>query len=142
MCEVKIGDVAPDINAINSEGKPITLSSLKGKVVLINFTATWCGPCKKELPELIQVYNDYHHKGLEVISVFLDSDKDKVESYIKENKIPWPYSFDGRGWENKSAREWGISGVPTNPIVDKNGKISVDNARDSSLRKQLDLLFK
>lgn len=142
MSEVEVGDLAPDINAVNSEGKPIQLSSLKGKIVLINFTATWCGPCKQELPELIQVYNEYHHKGLEIISVFLDSDKNKVEAYIRDNKIPWSYSFDGKGWENSSARTWGISGVPTNPLVNREGSIAEDNVRGASLRSKIGLFLK
>jgi len=133
LAEVDLGQVAPEIATEDGNGNNIKLSSLKGKVVLVNFTATWCGPCGQELPELIKVYDKYHDQGFEIISVFLDQDKLAVEHHIRDHKIPWPYAFDGKGWDNDVARQWGISGVPTNPIVDKTGVVVEDNVRGNKI---------
>jgi thiol-disulfide isomerase/thioredoxin len=133
LSEVDVGQAAPEITAKDVDGKDVKLSSLKGKVVLVNFTATWCGPCKKELPDLIGLHQKYHAQGFEVISVFLDSDSTAVERYLKENAISWLYAFDGKGWDNQVAREWGISGVPTNAIIDKAGVVVETNVRGSKI---------
>jgi thiol-disulfide isomerase/thioredoxin len=133
LSEVDVGQVAPEITAKDADGKDVKLSSLKGKVVLVNFTATWCGPCKKELPDLIALRQKYYDQGFEVISVFLDSDRTAVERHLKENGISWLYAFDGKGWDNQVAREWGISGVPTNPIIDKTGVVVKANVRGNEI---------
>jgi peroxiredoxin len=133
LAEVDVGQAAPEIMTKDGTGTATKLSSLKGRVVLVNFTASWCGPCSQELPKLISAYNTYHSKGFEILSVFLDQDRLAVEHYIKDHKVPWPYAFDGKGWENAVAREWGVSAVPTNPIVDRNGFIVEDNVRGDSV---------
>jgi thiol-disulfide isomerase/thioredoxin len=142
LAEVDVGQAAPEIVAENGSGVAIKLSSLKGRVVLVNFTATWCGPCSQELPKLMKVYNTYHGKGLEILSVFLDQDRLAVEHYIKDHKVPWPYSFDGKGWENTTAREWGVSGVPTDPVVDKSGLVVEDNVRGDRIETAVEKYLK
>jgi peroxiredoxin len=142
LSEAAVGQPAPEITAKDSIGNEIRLSSLKGKVVLVNFTATWCGPCKEELPDLVKLYNECHDKGLEIISVFLDSDRLAVERHVKDHRILWPYAFDGKGWDNDAAREWGISAVPTNPIIDKRGVIAEDNVRGVSIQRAVEKYLK
>ena len=134
LSELEVGQPAPEVTAKDSAGHEMKLSALKGKVVLVNFTATWCGPCKKELPELARLHKERHGEGFEIISVFCDSDQTAVDHYIKENNIPWPYVFDGKGWDTAVAREWGISGVPTNAIVSKRGLIAKDNVRGAAIQ--------
>lgn len=142
LAEVDLGQIAPELVAEDGKGNPIKLSSLKGKVVLVNFTATWCGPCGQELPELIKVYDKYHGRGFEIVSVFLDQDKLAIEHHIRDHKIPWPYAFDGKGWDNEVARQWGISGVPTNPIVDKTGVVVEGNVRGNRIEPAIEKYLK
>lgn len=142
LSEVEIGQAAPEIKAKGQNGREISLSSLRGKPVLVNFTATWCGPCKKELPELLKLYKDYHGKGLQIVSVYLDKDRSAVEKHIKENEITWPYAFDGKGWDNAVGKEWGVSAIPTNPIVDKKGIIVEDSVRASDLQASVEKYLK
>ncbi len=142
LAEVDLGQPAPDLVADDGNGQSVHLSSLKGKVVLVNFTATWCGPCGQELPELIRLYEKYHRDGFEIVSVFLDQDKLAVEHHRRDHKIPWSYVFDGKGWENAAAREWGISGVPTNPIVSKTGVVVEENVRGNRIEPAVEKYLK
>ena len=142
LAEVDLGQVAPEIAAEDGNSNQLKLSSLKGKIVLVNFTATWCGPCGQELPELIKLYDKYHAQGFEIVSVFLDQDKLAVEHHIRDHKIPWPYAFDGKGWDNEVARQWGISGVPTNPIIDKTGVVVENNVRGNRIEPAIEKYLK
>ncbi len=124
------------------DGSEVDLSKMKGKVVLIDFWATWCGPCVREIPSVRKTYEELNPKGFEVIGISLDSDKGKLEDFIARNGMPWPQFFDGKGWQTSLAKEHGISSIPTMWLVDKQG-ILVDQDAGAGLgekvRKYLDL---
>ncbi|MCE9520213.1 MAG: TlpA family protein disulfide reductase [Verrucomicrobia bacterium] len=114
---------------VDSHGKSVDLAKLKGKVVLIDFWATWCGPCVAEVPNVVKTYNALHSKGFEIIGISLDSDKAALTKFTKEKGMPWPQYFDGKGWKNSMATKFGIHSVPTMWLVDKEGKLANTHAR-------------
>lgn len=119
--QIGVGDVAPDFTISTTDGKPTSLYQLKGKMVILDFWASWCGPCRAANPEMIKIYNQYHPLGLEIYSVSLDS---KVEPWIKaieKDGLPWKYhGSDLKGWEAMPAMLYSINEVPTSIILDKN----------------------
>jgi thiol-disulfide isomerase/thioredoxin len=129
--ELKFSDV---------HGKKVDLASLKGKVVLIDFWATWCGPCVGEVPNVVATYEKLHEKGFEIVGISLDSDKAKLTSFTKEKKMTWPQYFDGQGWNNKISTRFGIHSIPAMWLVDKEGKLATTAAR-SGLEKQVESLL-
>jgi thiol-disulfide isomerase/thioredoxin len=114
------------------DGREVDVTQMKDKVVLIDFWATWCGPCVAELPHVKEAYEKLHAKGFEIVGISFDDNKEKLESFVAKEKMEWPQYFDGKGWENKYGQEYGIHGIPTMWLVDKKG-----NLRDVSARGQL-----
>jgi thiol-disulfide isomerase/thioredoxin len=94
---LKPGVVFPDFNEKDLAGEPLSIAKFKGKVVLVDFWATWCGPCRGELPNVLAAYKKYHDKGFEIIGISLDRDENALKSFIKENGMVWPQYFDGLG---------------------------------------------
>jgi len=111
------------------DGSKVDLAKMKGKVVLIDFWATWCGPCVKEIPSVKKTYDDLHKQGFEIIGISMDSDKNKLEDFLAKNDMPWPQFFDGKGWKTSLAVEHGISSIPAMWLVDKKGNLVDQNAR-------------
>jgi peroxiredoxin/outer membrane lipoprotein-sorting protein len=111
------------------QGQPVSLARYKGKVVLLDFWATWCGPCVKGLPELKGAYDKYHAQGFEVVGVSLDEDQKALASFIKKNEMPWPQVFDGKGWKSKVSTDYGVRSIPFLLLVGRDGKIAAVNPR-------------
>ena len=122
------------------DGRQVDLAKLKGKVVLIDFWATWCGPCIAELPNVKKTYAKYHEKGFEIVGISLDQSKDKLTDFVKENDMPWPQHFDGLGWKNEFAVMYGIQGIPAMWLVNKDGNL-VDMKARSGLDAKVEKLL-
>jgi thiol-disulfide isomerase/thioredoxin len=111
------------------DGREVDVSKLKGKVVLIDFWATWCGPCVGELPHVKEAYDKNHHKGFEIVGVSLDQEKASLTEFVAGHQMEWPQYFDGQGWENKLAGQFGITSIPAMWLIDKKGNLRDLHAR-------------
>jgi len=133
-----IGRPAPGFTQVDSRGNPIALSSLKGRYVLVDFWASWCGPCREENPNVLKNYRQYHSKGFTVLGVSLDDKKSKWLEAIKKDGLPWIQVSDLKGWKNEVAVLYGMEGIPMNYLVDKDGKIVAKGLRGPDLDKKLE----
>lgn len=121
--------------------KPIDLAEYKGKVLLIDFWATWCGPCMAELPNVIAAYEKYHAKGFEILGVSLDEDREAFDKCIADKKMSWRHHFDGKGWKNEIAQAYGVQSIPATYLVGKDGKIVAVGLRGDKLEKELERML-
>ncbi len=135
---VQVGQQAPELNFTSPSGKSITLSSLKGKVVLIDFWASWCKPCRMENPNVVRLYNEYKDKGFTIYSVSLDKDKARWESAIQQDGLIWPnHVSDLKGWQSAASALYGVNGIPYTVLLDKNGKVIATSLRGMQLEQKL-----
>jgi thiol-disulfide isomerase/thioredoxin len=138
-----IGANAPDISLPDRDGKIRKLSSLKGKVVLVDFWASWCGPCRKENPNVVAIYGKYHDKGFEVFSVSLDKDRDSWLNAIAKDNLLWPdHVSDLKYWKSEGAATYGVSAIPFTVLIDKKGKIVAKKLRGEELENKVKELCK
>ena len=133
--ELVAGAKFPEFDEKDLEGKPLSPSRLKGKVVLIDFWATWCGPCVMELPNVLKTYEKHHEKGFEIIGVSLDQDQERLKNFLKQKNVTWQQYFDGKGWENKLAQKYGIQSIPATFLLDGEGKIIGRDLRGEALEQ-------
>lgn len=123
------------------DGREVDLAKMRGKVVLIDFWATWCGPCVAELPNVLKAYKELHPKGFEIVGISLDSDKQKLEAFVKENGMEWPQFFDGKGWKNEISTTYDIQSIPAMWLVDQKGMV-VDTSARGGLEEKVAKLLK
>ncbi len=137
------GSPAPEIVMNTPDDKPLALSSLKGKVVLVDFWASWCGPCRAENPNVVKAYNKYKSKGFDIYSVSLDKDKDKWMAAIQKDNLSWPnHVCDFKFWQTPVVQLYNFTGIPYNVLIDKKGNIIAKNLRGEDLEKKLEEVFK
>jgi len=135
--KLTIGSPAIDFETRDIEGKALKLSDYRGKVVLIDFWATWCAPCRKEMPNVKKVYSQYHKKGFDIIGISLDNDRGSLDSYIKDNGMAWRQIFDGKGWQSELAGRYAVSSIPATFLLDRQGKIRYKNLHGEELSKSV-----
>ncbi|MCQ2273533.1 MAG: TlpA family protein disulfide reductase [Bacteroidales bacterium] len=136
------GMEAPEIAMPDTEGNTRKLSDLRGKVVMIDFWASWCGPCRKENPNVVKLYHKYHDKGFEIYSVSLDKTRDQWLKAIKDDGLVWPnHVSDLNGWTSSGGKTYGIMSVPSTVLIDKEGKIIARNLRGAELERKLAEIF-
>jgi thiol-disulfide isomerase/thioredoxin len=126
-------------------GQKFDQKTLAGKVVLVDFWATWCGPCVAEIPNVLEQYEKYHDAGFEVVGISLDQDREALEKFVTEQKVPWPILFEepeGDGWQHPMATFYGISGIPTVVLIGRDGNVITLDARGEKLGERLDAIFK
>ena len=116
-----VGQPIPELKFKSVDGTDVDLAKMKGKVVLVDFWATWCGPCLREMPHLLEAYAAYKEFGFEIIGISLDSDREAMERFLKENKITWPQYFDGQGWKNAIAQKFNVQHIPHYFLLDRQG---------------------
>jgi peroxiredoxin len=130
---VQAGAKPPAFTAKDLSGQSHSPAQYRGKVVLIDFWATWCGPCLAELPAVKAVYEKYRDRGFVVLGVNLDEERGAVERFVKAQGLAWPQLFDGKGWKNEIAQSYGVTAIPRAILVDREGVIRHASIRGSEL---------
>lgn len=133
----EIGDPAPELSLENMEGKNVTLSSFKGKYVLVDFWASWCGPCRGENPNVVAAYNKFKNKNFTILGVSLDNNKDAWQKAVTKDGLPWTHVSDLKGWQSGAAATYSVHSIPANFLLDPTGKIIAKNLRGSELESKL-----
>jgi len=139
--KVDVGAVAPNIKLNTLDGKQFELAQLTGKVYVIDFWASWCGPCRKENPNMVKLYNDYHSKGLEIVGISLDKSFDPWKAAVEKDGLAWMQISDLKYWSSEAAKLYVISSIPATILVGKDGKIVARGLHGSELREAVEKLL-
>lgn len=137
-----IGQIAPNFTITTPEGESISLYDIKGKVKLIDFWASWCGPCRGENPHVVEIYKEYHPKGLEIFGVSLDNNKEAWVKAIADDGLVWKHGSDLKGWQSAPAKLYSVTGIPHTILLDENNKIIAKNLRGDELKQKIAELLK
>ena len=127
----------------DADGKPVMLSDIykQHKYLLVDFWASWCAPCRQENPNVVSVWEKYHNQGFDVMGVSLDSNKEAWLKAVKDDKLTWTQVSDLKGWKNSAAAEYAVNSIPSNILLDQNGKIVAHNLRGDDLRNEISALL-
>lgn len=136
-----VGMEAPDFTMNTPDGQSLALSHFKGKILLVDFWASWCGPCRRENPHVVEAYNKYHGKGFEVLGVSLDRTREPWLAAIEKDGLIWHHVSDLKGWQNEAAQLYGVSSIPHTVLLDREGKIIARNLRGQMLDDKLKEIF-
>jgi thiol-disulfide isomerase/thioredoxin len=131
--KLAVGGDPIDFSVKDLQGVDISPAKFKGKVLLLDFWATWCAPCRQEMPNVKAVYNKYNSKGFEIVGISLDRKRGDLDTYIAKNDISWPQFFDGKYYQNELAVKYGIMSIPATFLIDKKGKIRYKALRGRQL---------
>lgn len=130
-----------DIKFTSPDGQEVDLAKLRGKVVLVDFWASWCGPCIAEMPNVVSTYSKLHEKGFEIVGISLDQDKAAMDAATKKHNMSWVQYFDGAGWENKISKGFGIQSIPAAWLIDKKGMLRETGLRGEALAAGVEKLL-
>ena len=141
MNSVAIGKQAVDFALNDTTGNPIAISSFRGKILLIDFWASWCAPCRKENPDVVNLYNDFKDRGFEIIGVSFDDNRDRWIKAILDDGLTWSQVSDLKGWQSAAGKLYAINAIPATVLLDRDGKIVAKNLRGDALREKLEELY-
>lgn len=139
--KLAIGTMAPEIEMPDTNGNNIKLSSFRGKYVVIDFWASWCGPCRKESPNMVKLYETYRDKGLEIFGVSLDQNKENWKGAIIADNLSWTHVSDLKRWQCEAARDYGVQSIPSIVVIDREGRIVAKDLRGAALENKIKELF-
>ena len=130
---MEIGQKFPGFSETDFAGKPLSVAACRGKVTMIDFWATWCPPCRAEMPNVAATYQKYHAQGFEIIGVSLDEDRNALVNFLPAHGLVWPQYFDGQGWDNKLAKKYNVRSIPMDYLLNRHGIIIGKELRGEEL---------
>ena len=132
---LEVGKKFPGFEVMDLSGQALSVAGFRGKVVLLDFWATWCGPCRQALPDVQATYQQFHSQSFEVIGISLDEDRKTLDRFIQQAGLPWPQYFDGGGWDNKLAKQYGVRSIPATFLLNQRGVIIAKNLHGDDLAR-------